>query len=73
MIQAGRDGGRYRNDPTARTPDELAATTTKPELGVEAMSLYTHVRNKGDLLDGMVAWPDFRAADGASPSPSSTR
>ena len=23
------------------------------ELGVEAMSLYTHVRNKGDLLDGM--------------------
>jgi AcrR family transcriptional regulator len=24
------------------------------ELGVEAMSLYTHVRNKDDLLDGMV-------------------
>jgi AcrR family transcriptional regulator len=24
------------------------------ELGVEAMSLYTHVRNKEDLLDGMV-------------------
>ena len=24
------------------------------ELGVEAMSLYTHVRNKNDLLDGMV-------------------
>jgi AcrR family transcriptional regulator len=23
------------------------------ELGVEAMSLYTHVRNKGDVLDGM--------------------
>ena len=23
------------------------------ELGVEAMSLYTHVRNKNDLLDGM--------------------
>ena len=23
------------------------------ELGVEAMSLYTHVRNKDDLLDGM--------------------
>ena len=23
------------------------------ELGVEAMSLYTHVRNKEDLLDGM--------------------
>ncbi|MET9261483.1 TetR/AcrR family transcriptional regulator C-terminal domain-containing protein [Amycolatopsis sp. NPDC004079] len=25
------------------------------ELGVEAMSLYNHVRNKGDLLDGLVA------------------
>src|SRR5215472_15301273 len=24
------------------------------ELGIEAMSLYTHVRNKEDLLDGMV-------------------
>src|SRR5687767_6221639 len=24
------------------------------ELGIEAMSLYTHVRNKQDLLDGMV-------------------
>jgi len=24
------------------------------ELGVEAMSLYRHVRNKGDILDGMV-------------------
>ena len=24
------------------------------ELGVEAMSLYTHVRDKDDLLDGMV-------------------
>src|SRR2546428_11931129 len=24
------------------------------ELGVEAMSLYNHVRNKGDMLDGMV-------------------
>jgi AcrR family transcriptional regulator len=24
------------------------------ELGVEAMSLYRHVRNKGDLVDGMV-------------------
>jgi AcrR family transcriptional regulator len=24
------------------------------ELGVEAMSLYTHVRNKDDLLDGMI-------------------
>lgn len=24
------------------------------ELGIEAMSLYTHVRNKDDLLDGMV-------------------
>jgi len=34
MIQAGRDGGRYRNDPTARTPDELAATTTKAALAI---------------------------------------
>ena len=24
------------------------------ELGVEAMSLYHHVANKGDLLDGMI-------------------
>src|SRR4051794_13671825 len=24
------------------------------ELGVEAMSLYNHVANKGDLLDGMI-------------------
>jgi AcrR family transcriptional regulator len=40
------------------------------ELGVEAMSIYTHVRNKDDLLDGMVdavigEIPAPAAADGA--------
>src|SRR5439155_16579668 len=34
------------------------------EVGVEAMSLYTHVRNKDDLLDGMVD-----AVIGAIPTP----
>lgn len=37
--------------------DGMAAVSMRKlgqELGIEAMSLYTHVRNKDDLLDGMV-------------------
>ena len=34
--------------------DSISMRRLAQELGVEAMSLYTHVRNKDDLLDGMV-------------------
>jgi len=34
--------------------EALSMRKLAQELGVEAMSLYTHVRNKDDLLDGMV-------------------
>ena len=34
--------------------EALSMRRLAQELGVEAMSLYTHVRNKDDLLDGMV-------------------
>jgi AcrR family transcriptional regulator len=34
--------------------DALSMRRLAQELGVEAMSLYHHVRNKDDLLDGMV-------------------
>jgi AcrR family transcriptional regulator len=34
--------------------ESLSMRKLGDELGVEAMSLYNHVRNKGDLLDGMV-------------------
>ncbi|HEV8556500.1 MAG TPA: TetR/AcrR family transcriptional regulator C-terminal domain-containing protein [Actinophytocola sp.] len=40
---AGRDG-----------IESISMRRLAQELGVEAMSLYTHVRNKDDLLDGMV-------------------
>jgi AcrR family transcriptional regulator len=33
--------------------ESISMRKLAPELGVEAMSLYTHVRNKDDLLDGM--------------------
>src|SRR5512144_1803532 len=33
--------------------DALSMRRLGQELGVEAMSLYTHVRSKDDLLDGM--------------------
>ena len=33
---------------------ELSMRKLAKELGVEAMSLYNHVANKGDLLDGMI-------------------
>jgi AcrR family transcriptional regulator len=33
---------------------ELTMRKLAKELGVEAMSLYNHVANKGDLLDGMI-------------------
>ena len=33
--------------------DSISMRRLAQELGVEAMSLYTHVRNKDDLLDGM--------------------
>ena len=39
------------------------------ELGVEAMSLYNHVANKDDLLDGIV---DLVFAEIEAPSPAST-
>jgi AcrR family transcriptional regulator len=34
--------------------DSVSMRRLAHELGIEAMSLYTHVRNKDDLLDGMV-------------------
>jgi AcrR family transcriptional regulator len=34
--------------------ESISMRKLAPVLGVEAMSLYTHVRNKDDLLDGMV-------------------
>jgi AcrR family transcriptional regulator len=34
--------------------DALSMRKLGQDLGIEAMSLYTHVRNKDDLLDGMV-------------------
>jgi AcrR family transcriptional regulator len=37
-----------------RGADELTMRKLAKELGVEAMSLYNHVANKTDLLDGMV-------------------
>jgi AcrR family transcriptional regulator len=37
-----------------RGADELTMRKLAKELGVEAMSLYNHVANKTDLLDGMI-------------------
>ena len=37
-----------------RGPDDLSMRKLAKELGVEAMSLYNHVENKDDLLDGMI-------------------
>src|SRR3954470_9543369 len=37
-----------------RGAEELTMRKLAKELGVEAMSLYNHVANKDDLLDGMV-------------------
>ena len=37
-----------------RGAEALTMRNVAKELGVEAMSLYNHVANKGDLLDGMV-------------------
>jgi AcrR family transcriptional regulator len=34
--------------------ESLSMRNLAQELGVEAMSLYRHVRNKGDIVDGMV-------------------
>ena len=34
--------------------EELTMRSLAKDLGVEAMSLYNHVANKGDLLDGMI-------------------
>src|SRR5690242_4984303 len=34
--------------------EALSMRKLAQELGVEAMSLYRHVRNKGDIVDGMV-------------------
>src|SRR5206468_9431854 len=34
--------------------ESLSMRKLAQELGVEAMSLYRHVRNKGDIVDGMV-------------------
>jgi len=37
-----------------RGADELTMRKLAKELGVEAMSLYNHIANKDDLLDGMI-------------------
>ena len=62
--------------------DAVSMRRLGQDLGIEAMSLYTHVRGKDDLLDGMVdavvgeipidvEGPDWRTtpADGASSTP----
>ena len=40
--------------PTRRASSRSACASSASALGVEAMSLYNHVANKGELLDGMV-------------------
>ena len=40
--------------------DALSMRKLAQELGVEAMSLYRHVRNKGDIVDGMILSADLR-------------
>jgi AcrR family transcriptional regulator len=49
-----------------RGPEELTMRKVAKELGVEAMSLYNHVANKDDLLDGMV---DIVFSEIEAPSP----
>jgi AcrR family transcriptional regulator len=49
-----------------RGADELTMRKLAKELGVEAMSLYNHVANKDDLLDGMV---DIVFGEIEAPSP----
>jgi AcrR family transcriptional regulator len=50
----------------ARGLERLSMRTLAGALGVEAMSLYNHVANKDDLLDGMV---DLVMAEIESPRP----
>ncbi len=50
----------------ARGIERLSMRTLAAALGVEAMSLYNHVANKGDLLDGMV---DLVMAEIETPAP----
>ena len=50
----------------ARGREELTMRKLAKELGVEAMSLYNHVANKDDLLDGMIdiVFGEIDAPDG---------
>ena len=50
----------------ARGIERLSMRSLAAALGVEAMSLYNHVANKGDLLDGMV---DLVMAEIEAPAP----
>jgi AcrR family transcriptional regulator len=61
-------------DAALRLADEegitaLSMRRVAAEVGVEAMSLYNHVANKGDLLDGMAArvFEDISLPDSALP------
>ena len=45
---------RRSRSPTSAASSELTMRKLAKELGVEAMSLYNHVANKDDLLDGMI-------------------
>ena len=49
--------------------ESLTMRKLAKELGVEAMSLYNHVADKGDLLDGMV---DLVFAEIEPPRPTAT-
>jgi AcrR family transcriptional regulator len=49
--------------------DALTMRTLGQELGVEAMSLYNHVKNKDDLLDGVVAVVADELLDGVAQVP----
>jgi AcrR family transcriptional regulator len=68
MVQATRDRGAERRETLTRQRvlegavdladregiEAVSMRRLGQELGIEAMSLYTHVRSKDDLLDGMV-------------------
>jgi AcrR family transcriptional regulator len=50
--------------------DSLSMRKLAEELGVKAMSLYNHVANKDDVLDGIVdvAWGEIVVATGEAES-----
>src|SRR4051812_43455406 len=75
MAMARSDRGALSRDRVLRSAldlvdregvDALSMRRLARDLGFEAMSLYTHVSSKDDLLDGML---DLVLAEGAPPAP----